>query len=540
MLPIADAFHHCHKTERIQLVALSGTSAGSLCAGLIAADCDFAELRTLIRESGDELVGALTAGRAADLVSIANATTFWGRTTAMWRARTTIIDVLGLGHSVLNEDVFQDFLKKMFGCCAAVRGNVTHARIEDLTASRSMALTIIKTNLVSARGVECSSGRLLDTMRDSCALPVAFRSFRDLAATPFVDGGLSDNLPIECLRANRTAPIFAVFPREADSKKPLTNIFAYLLALLSAGIDSNVNRAKEAVEKSFHVPVDVAFSTFEFAKAVTLLSDADWYSNVRETTIRSITDFAETYGNSGARNRYRFTDAKAISDYEKVLDRVTADYAEYADHVSAQMIVRVVSDRRTPAPGEYRPADVITKTSKLKAKSDKFCYYRAALEENNGAARPSLWKARNNTQDKELDITVLSLPRGGASKEKTVLMELASGDGGIRADDEVVVFDTYHIKDAMIEMNSGRPEHIILDNGRDYALSMVEVVLKYPEALGEFTLEYNVNRSKGVSGKTETFIPNNEFPDDNIVVLGLRCYDVQSKAAVYCDVVPRV
>ena len=52
MLPAAAAISHFAKKGKIDISAVAGTSAGAICAALIAANCDFEKLATSSERTG--------------------------------------------------------------------------------------------------------------------------------------------------------------------------------------------------------------------------------------------------------------------------------------------------------------------------------------------------------------------------------------------------------------------------------------------------------------------------------------------------------
>ena len=59
MLPIAEAFQASQAAGKINIKAVSGTSAGALCAALLAADCNFKELKAYLIAAGPNHVEKL-------------------------------------------------------------------------------------------------------------------------------------------------------------------------------------------------------------------------------------------------------------------------------------------------------------------------------------------------------------------------------------------------------------------------------------------------------------------------------------------------
>ena len=112
---------------------------------------------------------------------------------------------VSLGHPVLNARVFDEFIDKVFSHCRAYK---------DVSKFENPKLYITVTDIVNHVGHTLNQGDLKRTVVDSCSIPIALRSFEYLSASHLVDGGLCNNLPVECLLEDQRTPIFAVFPVE--------------------------------------------------------------------------------------------------------------------------------------------------------------------------------------------------------------------------------------------------------------------------------------------------------------------------------------
>lgn len=535
MLPIADAFQYCEGKGRIKIKAIAGTSAGSICAALIAADCDFPRLRTYLRAKGREHIDNLYGTNAQRLVDLMSSSG-WTRLGKFYAARSAIGEVLQDGQSVLHEPEFGEFLKNVLACCA---------RGEDPIQSLSRKLTVVVTNLAKSGGEEVTSGSLEAALRASCGLPIAFRSFQHLSVSHLVDGGLCDNLPVNCLRSDLGAPIFAVFPEETGEPAPTTGIFSYLLSLFSAAIDHNVKIAKSMVSPAFHFPIKTNFSTFDFEKAMDLLDDDNWYERTKQAAVSRITNFSKSYGTIGPTSQYRFDDTKSVSDYASALENVTRDYASYSDQICAQLIIQVhstdvniIEDADT-----IREADSKIRRAKIKVKSDHFRYYRSSVRATGADAVPSIWTAFNVTKNRSLPIKVLSLEKavGTTASNKFCLVEFLDPETQISIGDEIHVTETSFTtgSSTMVELNRGRLDFMAVSNPHPYALKEVELVLVYPAVLGKFAMELNATKSKHAPAKLEKITANTEYVGVGTVTIGVKAYDLPAGGTLFCDIIPQ-
>jgi predicted acylesterase/phospholipase RssA len=102
-------------------------------------------------------------------------------------------------------------------------------------------------------------------------IPFAFRTYTDVETSPYVDGGVCENLPVERLLKDEDedGPVFAVSIVE-DNPRPYlpANVKEYLLQLLSASMNHNVERAKRLVGYSNVIEAKTVLNTFDFEGAI--------------------------------------------------------------------------------------------------------------------------------------------------------------------------------------------------------------------------------------------------------------------------------
>jgi hypothetical protein len=123
------------------------------------------------------------------------------------------------------------------------------ATFDDILKHRKIRVRIMATNLTDgARDIKESGDFLVNSMLDSAALRFLFRA-RNSPNGTVVDGGLSENLPSDLLSDDENdSPIVAVsFARTAGS--PPKSLREYFMAVMGAGIDQGVDRARAQLEE---------------------------------------------------------------------------------------------------------------------------------------------------------------------------------------------------------------------------------------------------------------------------------------------------
>jgi predicted acylesterase/phospholipase RssA len=169
MLPVADAFVTAQKHGQVKIKAVAGTSAGAICAALVACEADFSKLRSFLNNQGEKWVSALIPPDIQPLAEREASLAWW----EWFSYRKVFQDVLWKGNPVLNGQALSDFLRRLF---KESTGD-DNIKIENCLSN----LTIIASNIVASKAVEHKSGDLIPALVDSCALPIIFRSFNSLA-----------------------------------------------------------------------------------------------------------------------------------------------------------------------------------------------------------------------------------------------------------------------------------------------------------------------------------------------------------------------
>ncbi len=482
MLPVAAAFKKCHDEGVIKISAVSGASAGAICAGLIAGDADFKEVIDFLRSSGQEFVRKIVSAEAREFSDLMQQSK-WDKFKYILQNGPFLYRIIIGGHPILEEGEFKKFIKEIFKSAKSKR--IEKCKIK---------LHINASNIVAQENANIENGYIYSAVADSASIPLAFRSFRALSKSHLVDGGLCQNLPTDILVQNGPEPIFVVFPDHDDEPKEISNILQYCFSLFSASINHNVHRSRQNVSDAFSIPAACDYGTFDFDAALEKLRDEDWYINAFKGYERQIRDFSKTYGTVNSDKQYRYADVDGKDEYMSALDMMSRDYDTYIEYESGRFHVTVNCDRfytdKEDAPD--RPADNIVKTAVIKVKKEGFRYYRSFLgvDSETKKPRPTVWAARNLRTNRELDISVLALKgdASGPNAGKHCLVVFNKADEQISVGDEIEVIDSSYSRDGMIEMNRRRNDFISLHNAHGIVTKKVELVISYPRSLGIYKM----------------------------------------------------
>jgi predicted acylesterase/phospholipase RssA len=492
MLPIADAFVTAQAQGDVKIKAVAGTSAGAICAALVACGADFSKVRSFLSDQGERWVSELIPSDVLPLAEREAALAWWE-----WFAyRKLLLSVLWQGNPVLSAQALSDFLQAMF----KASNGPGIKKIENCSSS----LTIIASNVAASRAVVHQSGDLIPALVDSCALPVIFRSFKSLSRTHNVDGGLCDNLPVEGLLADVESPVFAIYPVvPEDQSTPKNNIVTYILSLLSASINHCVLRSKAMIAEPFRFELETDLGLLEFRRAVQLLRNDDWYVRRKEDALARIQDFLNTFPGVTP-SAARVIDVIDVGQYRKCLTELSNGYASQFQHLVARFMVRVNCDRIFvgKSDADHREADTVTRIAEVRVLSDDVRFYRSNLMlDVNGSIVPTVWTVRNLSTDKDVPIRALALDDRGLldrkPQSKHCLIQFIDPKAHISKDDILEIRAIYPTgpKRDLSDLNFKKTDFIGLSNVESPTIDRAEVVLIYPKRLGRLELSPHPTRS---------------------------------------------
>lgn len=220
-----EAVEELHNAGEIRVTNVAGTSAGAIIGTLFAADVPMNSVR--IRFAQAPLEQILPSR-------------WWS--TIGWK--------LVQGEPIWDEGELRKFLAGLLDASRLRLANPPEQLVtfNDISKHRQIRVRILATNLTDgARDIKESGDFLVNSMLDSAALPFLFRA-RNSPNGTVVDGGLSENLPSDLLSDDENdGPIIAVsFARTVGS--PPQSLPEYFMAVMGAGIDQGVDRARMQLE----------------------------------------------------------------------------------------------------------------------------------------------------------------------------------------------------------------------------------------------------------------------------------------------------
>lgn len=492
MLPVADAFITAQRRGKLQIKAVAGTSAGAICAALVACDADFSKVRQFLDSDGDHWVSRLIPADIRQLAELKSIPKWWDLMT-WFEHRNAIFGVAWAGRPVLDGNALSDFFKALFKFSTGSEDHVIEGR--------TPALTIIASNIVASQAVEHKQGSLISALTDSCALPIIFRSFASLEGSHNVDGGLCDNLPVEGLLSDVASPVFAIYPvtppKESSTRN---NLFTYVLALLSASINHGVSRSKAMVATPFRFEQKTELGLLEFREALKLLRNDEWYKEEKEAALSRIEDFLTSYGSIASPNEARVVDVIDVDQYRKVLDELSGDFAGNFEQTLSRFMIRINCDEffLDKKDAAARPADTVTRVSEVKVLGDDVRYYRSNLLLSGTSIVPTVWSVRNQTRDQDIPIRALALEdRSDHKAAKHCLIQFIDPKAHLSKGDVLEIRGTYPTSppNDMSGLNFQKAEFFGFNNLEWDDIQTAELVLVYPKKIGPLELSSDPKRS---------------------------------------------
>jgi predicted acylesterase/phospholipase RssA len=505
MLPIAHALADAHRNKTIQIKRVAGSSAGSICAALIASGADFKKARAFIVKDG--LTSAQTMRRWS---------TNFGHGTWSDRARLAMALLLAQrGVPLLRTEILMDFLNDLFA--EATTGNPM--LIETINSRPDgIKLAITGSDLSRSQGALFESGNLIDTIAHSSAIPFAFRTYTDVKTSPYVDGGLCENLPVERLLADEDSDgrIFCVSiveqkdqkdekeQKDEKDEKELKdekeqkdrkgqryipkNVKDYCLQLISASMNHNVERAKRLVGHSNVIEATTELDTFDFEGAVRKLKNNKFYKESYDKTQDRMHHFAQLHSIAPAPSPSFLSGRVSAPMIMRSLFRVFETSLGKPEWIykKAAFVVRADGLKATP-PDRTKAADYVIRIATIQAKGNNLvCFNSSAMLDAERSIMPTSWTCYNET--KAIELPVQAIPVGnvkppGKDNMIGVLVFFEDPVQSIDAGDIVTIRSHYLVDGGMEGLNLGS-DYIATSNPQQIPIERTDVVLAYPSSFG--------------------------------------------------------
>lgn len=499
MLPIAHALSEAHDNGVINITRVAGSSAGSICAALIACRADFDVARKFIETEGAGHAGSVRLW-CSNFGATSPPTDCPTAMVEVWRNRLRTIAVVGTnclkaivavwtayrGERLLHREILATFLDELF-----IKAAPDSSRQIETINEGDIQLLITGSDLSQSRGVVFDSGNLIERITHSSAIPFAFHTYRDVAISPYVDGGLCENLPVEQLLAKEDfdGPVFCVSISDVKSQLYVPDgAKDYCLQLISASMNHNVYRAKRLVGLSNQIDEKSEIDTFAFEAAVARLSDKVWYKGAFDNTMNKIHKIAQLYEMVGvdapSKLSGRLSASKMMHSLFKVFETALG-MAEW-EYIKSGFVVRAECLHQL-LPNQNRSADYIVRIATIRAKGDNLvCFNSSAHLNDESSIIPTAWTCFNETQGRELRVQAIPVknPADPSDRSIGVLIFFEDPLSSVAKGDILTIKSHFLLERAMNGLNDKGADYVSVSNPHSILIANVEVVLVYPASFG--------------------------------------------------------
>lgn len=478
MLPMAHAFSNTcspnSKYKVMELDSVSGTSAGSIAAYLLASNCDFEELRNKMKPEIAGIAEKLAAG-------FYEPPSWWKIVSAMNKIRK--------GKDIFKRDDLKILISKMqehgkgsdFLTFEEFRESKEHPNLYAAVSDLHYPYLDFKTD-----------GHALDAVVDSCSIPFAFKGFISARSNTLIDGGICENLPTGCFDQDDDTPVFTVSVHDNNTPN-FTDIglLGYLRALFSTTTSYSVRRSKEPIGQDFILEEIAKFGFHEVKSAVEWYLDDARYREVLERTESRLRGFAkfESAAGYGHRHLSGFSTLKKRDADLKALLGNLYEADNWNVEKSSFLVTAYSADRSLALAGTH--TDIMQNFGTLEATIDGPRAYKAFVRLSGDRFHPTSWSVRNVTQGKAVKFRAISYhdQEDGGPNIDPCFIVFEDPEADIKKGDVVEISNTQPaptgaslaglIGDAKSDFVSNSNKHL-----QDIFL---EIILRYPSDLGDIT-----------------------------------------------------
>jgi predicted acylesterase/phospholipase RssA len=245
LLAAAEAISELIREDAIEVVAVSGSSAGSIAALLLSAGVDFSKVRYALEKNEEHISQNFPTMKSIAMTMKA-------------------ADYLVRGKPIYSPRLFNSMINKVLGESGV-------DVLKDISDVQKIPLFITVSDIYLGKTIIHDRGNIRDALRKSCAIPFVFSSHKADDQGQFVDGGVFDNLPTDVLIKNSPldVPVFALgFP--PDVAEPAANSFRYILSLMFSVISYKVSSSRESIGEDFVYELKTSLGTLDFNKMVSI------------------------------------------------------------------------------------------------------------------------------------------------------------------------------------------------------------------------------------------------------------------------------
>ncbi|WP_273023154.1 patatin-like phospholipase family protein [Rheinheimera sp.] len=256
LIECAKQLQTLEKQDKIKIVSLAGTSAGSIAAGLLATGFDFSKADERIEVLFHNLQSRLKVKNLLGSKTLGT------------------LNKIRSGMSIYDSSALTDFLDKLFKDYA--QGTTKFSELK-------YPLKVVVTDLSScSKKTYCSlktpESKLIEAISNSCSLPFIFHSHN--SNKYYVDGGLCENLPVEEFDVNDGVYNIAIGFKDEDGGtfNKFDGTLDYVERVISSSINNGVQRSENSTKCNYVIKLTPIINTLQFSEAIRCMKENRWES----------------------------------------------------------------------------------------------------------------------------------------------------------------------------------------------------------------------------------------------------------------------
>jgi predicted acylesterase/phospholipase RssA len=460
LLECAAYLSKLEKDNKIEILEVSGTSAGSIVAGLIAMGIDLEVSKIKIKNQRKKLIKSLKLPKVSKYVKLLS------------------------GKPLLNINILHSFLEEIF-----IDDKHNTPTFNDIKIPLTVIVTDLKTKRKSVFD-KIGSGKLsiVDAIASSCALPLVFRTHK--SESKFVDGGLCENLPIEELKKEKGVYNLAV--GFIDTSTNIDNLSkdtqSYIGSLFSASIRAGVLRSELSASCDDIIKLHASVDLLDFEGAFDLLDNTETKDLVCKLTDEAISRLSDKEEQENLKEISQSEEKSALEKQRRKAYKALASM----EHDSINWIERTLSV--TPyclfPKHEYNCSslDSIHQIERF-IPEKPLRGFHMELATGVDQIREYRMEVIDLTGNDKISVEAIEVERAIKSLENvnSIITLFLFFDKDLKPDHEYEVRVNYHIKEAFKFLEDRGRDHMTICNGRNSTVKYdrVSILLFCPKHMAD-------------------------------------------------------
>lgn len=518
MLPVVSVLRDLEGEGVLQVSRVSGSSAGSICAALLALKGDVNELRSYAKKNGRTLLKRTSRK--------------FSSTDGEPRIGVYGYISLAMGYPIVSDLKFKNFLSELLShSISDLSDNETF--IEDfLKRPKTPDLFVSAANLAKGRGEFATRGSLVDVIANSCAFPFAIKNYRQLLSSAYIDGGLTENLPTSIFSdAVDEGHKIMVCPIDKLGYSVPKNPISFTSRLLSTAISNQVLRAKGDDGDAMILEVPSSIEIHEVSKAFKNLIDDDWFSQRRNEYRQRLSEFFDMIPADATPAAVLATTLPAPY-YRRNLYKIYQNLFSDQNYEIERLAHIVRADCLRKSAGGVRSFDRVEREAIIRTGPKGLSCFRSFAPRQNGVQTPTIWDAQVIDSDGHTlrKLKVVPMPVDPPNSEKAppgVTMLFFDETKPLDlADERLLVRTINHHQIGVSDLLTDRARDYVNFTHRHHVVAeQAAILLLYPSNFGKIDALDAVKTQVGTS---------NVVSDEYVKTLGLRVPAEYSIVGRYC------